>query len=256
MAKQKISTAQLKHDPLMDQYLKSSDWVTRNRRTMLMALIGVVVLLAGYFIVSAILGYQNNKAGNTLAEAFRIDQAIVQNPLPPPRPGQKAYTTEDEKHRAAYEAFDKAAAYYSDLARYYGATHQLYFDPAKAEATLRAVADGSSSARSQARLALAERLRATGKNDEAMAEYKKLKASPGDVAPLAIDLGMAQTHEALGQKKEAADLYFQVAKEGGRATVGIAGMNALIKLDPARVDELPIEDKTPSGRSGNIAMPR
>src|SRR6266508_564515 len=69
-----------------------------------------------------------------------------------------------EKHRAAYQAFTQAAneypSYNGDTGRYFAAVHQLYFDPDKAEATLKELAQKGSDVGAQARMALAQRYEA------------------------------------------------------------------------------------------------
>ncbi len=253
MAKGKITAEQLKHDPLMEQYVKSSEWVGNRQKQIVTGLIVAAVLIVGFLAVRAFMNSQANKAGETLAEAFRWNDAMVANPLPPERPGTHAATTEDEKHKKAFEAFEKAIPSSGDLARYYAAVHQLYFDAPKAEATLKAVADGNSAVNTQARLALAERYRVSGKYNEALAEFKKLKEKPGDTAPLLIDLGVAQTHQAMGQTREASDLYFKIAKESVKTTVGTKALAQLTKIDPTRVEQLPQEEKK-TGTPGSFSM--
>ncbi len=255
MAKGKITAEQLKHDPLVDQYIKSSEWVSNRQKQIGIGLIVAAVLIAGFLIARAVMNSQANKAGETLAEAFRWNDAVVANPLPPERSGTRAATTEEEKHKKAFEAFEKAIPSSGDLARYYAAVHQLYFDAPKAEAMLKTVADGSSPVSSQARLALAERYRVSGKSTEAMAEYKKLRDKPGDTAPLLLDLGVAQTHEAMGQPKEASDLYFKIAKESVKTTVGTKALAHLTKLDPTRVEQLP-QDEKQTRTPGSFSMAR
>jgi tetratricopeptide (TPR) repeat protein len=255
LAKGKITAQQLKHDPLMDQYLKSSEWARSRRQPLVTGLIIAAVLLAGFFGVRAFMSYRSEKAGAALAEGFCWNNAIVADPLPPAKAGTCACKTDDERRRKAAEAFEKAAAYHGDLARYYAAINQLYFDAPKGEATLRQVADGNSIVSSQARYGLAERFRVSGKYNEALAEYKKLKDKSGDIAPLLIDLGLAETHEAMGQTKEAAELYFNIAKESTKTTIGTRALTQLTKLDPQRAEQVPGEDK-PSTPRGSIALPR
>jgi predicted negative regulator of RcsB-dependent stress response len=245
LAKEKVSRQM--NDPLMKGYAEASDWTKKNSRPLLTGLLIAAALLAVFFIYRGVSSSRDNLAGEALAEALKIDQAVVADPLPPPQAGRLAFKTQDERHRKAFEAFDKVsrehASHYGDLARYYAATHQLYFEAPKAEATLKELADKNTSVGAQARLALAERYRTSGRNNEALAEYKNLKSKPGDVAPLLIDFNMAQIHQALDQKKEAADLYFNVAKESRSSLIGNRAVTQLSLLDPARVDQLPPEEK-------------
>lgn len=245
MAKEKVSNQM--NDPLLKGYAEASDWTRKNSRPLLTGLLIAGALLAVFFIYRGVSSSRENSAGDALAEAIKIDQATVADPLPPPQPGRLAFKTEDERHRKAFEAFEKVsrehASRFGDLARYYAATHQLYFEAPKAEATLKELAGRATPVSAQARLALAERYRTSGRLNEALAEYKALKSSPGDVSPLLIDFNLAQTHEALEQKKEAADLYFNVAKESRSSLIGTRAVAQLSTLDPARVDQLPPEEK-------------
>jgi tetratricopeptide (TPR) repeat protein len=258
LAKGKITAQQLKRDPLMEGYIASSEWVKGRSRPLLTGLIVVVALAVAFLGFYLFTSQREKAASEALAEAFRVDQAMVADPIPPGQQGY-AYTTEDEKHRKAYEAFEKVArdysSFYGDLARYYAATHQLHFDAAKAEATLQEVAQRDSPVSGQARLALAERYEVTGRYNEALAEYQKLKAKPGDLPVTLIDFNTARVHEALGQTKEAADLYFNVASQAVGTGLGTVALTQLTTLDPARVEQVPQpERRMPS--FGGISLPR
>ena len=257
MAKGRISAQELKHDPLMDQYLKTHNWVKGRSQPLSKWLTIAVVVLAliaiGWFIFSR----RSGNAAESMAEAFRVNDAIVQNPIPPAlQVGQYAFTTQDEKHRKAYEAFEKAGrdypSYHGDVARFHAATHQLYFEPEKAEATLQELAQKDSAVGAQARMALANRYEAGGKYDQAVAEYQKLKAKPGDIPPLLIDFAVARTQEAAGKNKEAADLYFNIAKEQRDSALGSQAVTRLTSLAPERVEQLP---ETSTGKPGGGSMP-
>lgn len=249
MAKGRVSAQQLKRDPLMEQYVATSVWAKSNSRPILKWLTIAAVVIAVAAIVWMIFSRRSNNAAEVLAEGFRWNEAQVANPIPPNPVGYYA-TSEDEKHRKAYEAFTKAAngysSYYGDLARYYAATHQLFFEPEKAEATLKELAQKDSDVGSQARLALAQRYEATGKNEESLAEYQKLKAKPGNVALGQIDYNMGRVYEAMGKTKEAVDLYFAVASNKELRSIGL-GTNAVSRLTvlaPEKVDQLPPPEPT------------
>ena len=126
MAKGRVSAQQLKRDPLMEQYVATSVWAKSNSRPILKWLTIAAVVIAVAAIVWMIFSRRSNNAAEVLAEGFRWNEAQVANPIPPNPVGYYA-TSEDEKHRKAYEAFTKAAndysSYYGDLARYYAATH-------------------------------------------------------------------------------------------------------------------------------------
>jgi tetratricopeptide (TPR) repeat protein len=254
----------LKRDPLMEQYIATSAWVKDRSRPIVKWLTVAAVVAAVGLIVWMFLSRRAANAAESMARAMAAHQAIVQNPLPSNlSPGQVAYTSEDEKHRKAYEAFMLAAneypSYNGDLARYLAATHQLYFEADKAEATLKEIAEKDSDVGAQARLALAGRYAAVGKNDEAIAEYQKLKNRPGPVPPALIDLSMARVYEAAGKTREAIDLYFAIAnnKDLRSTGLGTAAVNRLTVLAPEKVEQLPPPESTgPTGLpSGGLSIP-
>src|SRR5262245_27063359 len=116
----------------MAQYLATSAWVKERSRLIVKWLVISVGLIAlgafGYWFVWS----RAKNAAESMARAMATHRAVVQNPLPNPVPGQVAFTTEDEKHRAAYQAFTQAAneyfSYNVDTARYFAAVHQLHFE--------------------------------------------------------------------------------------------------------------------------------
>ncbi|MGH9801532.1 MAG: hypothetical protein ACRD82_14300, partial [Blastocatellia bacterium] len=158
MAKGRVSAQNLKRDPLMQQYVATTVWAKSNSRPILRWLTIAAVAIAVVGISWMLYSRRTSNAAETLAEAFRWNDAIVANPAPANPQGNVA-TSEDEKHRKAYEAFTKAAndysSFYGDTARYYAAVHQIYFEPEKAEATLKELAGKDANIGSQARLALA-----------------------------------------------------------------------------------------------------
>jgi tetratricopeptide (TPR) repeat protein len=258
LAKGRVSAQQLKRDPLMEQYVATSAWAKGNSRPLLKWLTIVIVVAAVAWIAWMVMSRRANNAAEELAEAFRWNDATVANPIPPNAAAYYA-TSEDEKHRKAYEAFTKAAndypSYHGDLARYYGATHQLFFEPDKAEATLKELSQKDSDVGSQARLALAQRYEAVGKNEEALAEYQKLKAKPGGVSTALIDFNTARVYEAMGKTKEAVDLYFSIAnnKDVRSAGIGLSAVSRLTALAPEKVDQLPpAEPTSPFANLGNL----
>jgi tetratricopeptide (TPR) repeat protein len=235
----------------MEQYLHTSAWVKdRSRPIAQWVAIGVGAIA----LAAAVWWFFSNRAksaAESMARAMAAHQAIVQNPLPTLAPGQIAFKTEDEKHREAYRAFTAAAneypSYNGDTARYFAAVHQLHFEADKAEATLKELAQKDSEVGAQAHMALAQRYEASGRNDDAIAEYQKLKAKPGPIPPALIDLSLGRVYEATGKKKEAADIYFAVAsdKDLRSSEVGSTAVDRLSAIAPEKVDQLPPPE--PSG---------
>jgi tetratricopeptide (TPR) repeat protein len=171
----------------------------------------------------------------------------VANPVPAVVNGY-AFTSEDEKARKAYEAFNKTAhdypSYYGDIARFYAATYQLKFDAPAAEATLKELAQKNVEISANAKLALAQRYEGSGRLDESLVVLQDLLKQPGDLSTLFIRFNIARVYEAQGKTKEAADEYFNVAKDAKSIGVGASAMTRLAVLDPARIEQLPPPEPT------------
>lgn len=256
MAKGQDATA---HDPLLNQYIKVSGKVKENSRTLINVLIGIAVALAIIIIGWLIYSRRVNNAAESMAEAFRVNDAVVANPIPPNVQGY-AYTTEDEKHRKAYEAFTKAAndapSYNGEMGRYYAATHQLYYEPDKAEATLKDMATKDTPIGAQALMALAGRYEALGKYEDAITAYKKLEAKPGDLSVPFVKLKLARSLESAGKPKEAAEIYFAIASDKDVRSTGLGteAISRLTIIDPERVEKLPPAETKP-GLGGMSSAP-
>lgn len=260
MAKKRVPVQTLKHDPLMQQFMSTSSWLKGHSNPILTGLAVTAGVISLVLIVWLLISSRGSNAAEALATGFRYHNAIVQNPLPANlSPGQEAFTSEDDKHRKAYEAFEKAAndypSYNGEIGRFLAATHQLFFEPEKAEATLKEISLNDSATGARARLALAQRYEAAGKYDDAIAEYQKLKAKPVNIPPAQIDINMAKVYETQGKNKEAVDLYFGVAnnKEWRTSQLGSTAVDRLTALAPEKIDQLPPPEPTnPYGGMGGF----
>jgi tetratricopeptide (TPR) repeat protein len=246
LAKKRVPAQSLKRDPLMQQYVNTSTWVKGHSNPILTWLAVAAAVISLSLIVWIVFSRRASNASEELAAGFRYHNALVQNPLPANlSPGEEAFTTDDAKHRKAYEAFEKAAndypSYNGEIGHFLAATHQLYFEPEKAEATLKALSQKDSETGARARLALAQRYEAIGKYDDAIAEYQKLKAKPYNIPVALIDINMAKTYETQGKNKEAIDLYFGIAnnKDWRSSQLGSTAVDRLAILAPEKVDQLP-----------------
>ena len=101
LAKGRASAQSLKRDPLMEQYLATSAWVKGRSRPIVKWSIIAAGLIALVSLGMWFFSHRAKNAAESMARAMATHRAIVQNPLPNPAPGQVAFTTEDEKHRAA-----------------------------------------------------------------------------------------------------------------------------------------------------------
>ena len=135
------------------------------------------------------------------------------------------------------------------------ATHQVYFEPDKAEAVFKELSQQDSSIGAQSRLALANRYEAKGSASEALAEYQKLKAKPGPIPTSLIDLSLARVYEAMGKTAEAADLYFAVAsnKDLRNTSLSSQAMTRLAVIAPDKAEQVPADE--PSGGLNGMPLP-
>ena len=229
----------------MDQYINTRGWVKDRMKPILTGLVVAAVIVGAGLLFWQIKTRRERSAANELADAFKISSATIANPVPPNTPGY-AFTSEDEKNRRAYEAFEKAAKDYpsinGDVARYQAALHQLYFDAPKAEASLKDLAAGTSDVASQAKMALGQYYQRNARYDEAITQFQQLKSNPGSVPPVAVDLALARTYEATGKTGDAIELYVKVATDTKRAGLGVYAVNRLTVLAPSRIDGIPMPD--------------
>jgi len=244
VAKGRISPQDLKRDPLMEQYVSASNWFKgRSQPVVKWATIAAIVIAVAA-IAWIFTSRRESNAREAMSEAFRYHDAVVSNPIPANVKGY-AFTSDDEKDRKAYEAFQKAAddypSYNGEVGRLYASVHQLNFDPDKADATLRDLAKKDSEVGAQATMLVAKRLSAAGKHDEALAEYNRLKAKSYSIPVQLIDAGIAEVYEAQGKASQAIDLYFGIANDPQwRSTpLGVSAANRLSILAPEKFEQLP-----------------
>lgn len=181
MAKGRLDAKELKRDPLMEQYITTSSWIKSRTRPILTGLTIVAVIVVAVLLFFMISSRRSQAAADSLGEAFKVADAVVANPVPAVVNGY-AFTSEEEKARKAYEAFNKTAhdypSYYGDIAKFHAATFQLKFDAPAAEATLRELAQKNAEISAQAKLALAQRYEASGRVDESLTVYQDVLKTP------------------------------------------------------------------------------
>ncbi len=261
MAKGRISPQELKRDPLMEQYVNTSNWVKGRTQPIIKWATIAAVVIAVAVVAWLFVSRRTTNASEAMAEAFRYHDAVVSDPIPANVKGY-AFTTQDEKDRKAFDAFQKAAddypSYNGEVGRFYAATHQLNFDADKAEVTLRELAKNDSEVGAQAKLLLASRLNGTGKYDEAIAEYNRLKAKSFSIPTQLVDANIAEVYEAQGKTEQAIEIYFNIANDTNwRSTpLGIRAANRLSVLSPEKFEKLPEpQAASPLAGFGSSMMP-
>lgn len=247
--RKKLTTHSLKHDAFVDGYHRLAENLIRRKDSIRAFFLrgGVLVLLLA--AVYGGNGLLQSRVEKNLATALGMINGDV-GVAPSADPSRKHYTTQEEKYKAALDAFLPLATkwYYAlsgrrDLAQYYVAVCRLHLDPAAGEAELKSLAEKKSSPGRLAKLSLAEHNLSAGKFSEAAALYRNLAEDPGEIPKGEVNLMLAKALAFDGKKAEAVDLYAKIATENRTGEDGRQAVNELALLDPAALDRVPPEPK-------------
>ena len=232
-------------DPLRSAWHILEDWLEVNKdRIITISGIAVglvaIVALAYYFF-----DYREEKRLAAYSAAFdKFTASVGAAPTPPGMPTANKVTYPDEQTKfaesaAAFEQLANDYGTYHDIGRFYAGLSYLHTDAAKGEQLLEEIANGSSEARYEARLALAEHYASAGANDKAEQLYQKLADDPGKLPRFYILNQLGQVKERLGKPAEAAPLYKTVLDADRTGTFGPDAEKGLQRVDPAAAAALP-----------------
>jgi predicted negative regulator of RcsB-dependent stress response len=207
-----------------------------------------------------------------LGKAIETAQTQVSDSDNAPDPTVKTFKSEKERAEAAIADFqavaDKFGGAVGEKARYFIATNRLYTDRPTAITELEGMANTSSEVGKLSKFALAQTRVEDNRLDEAVALYQELLGLTDPViAKDTIKLELAKTYEKQNKTKEAADLYYEIAKAASDAKdpdgkgipftqTATDAKDKLKKLDPERSKEIvePTPD-APAGGSMPINIP-
>jgi hypothetical protein len=207
-------------------------------------------------VVGISLGYSwwEGRVEQRLGEAFDIFNAKVSQ-TPPTNAAERSYKTEDQKYRAALQAYRRVSTSwlykftgYNKTARYYEALCQLHLNPSEGQKALERLAQGGSMMARLAKLALAEHLLTKGESARADTLYRELIADPGQLPKPQLQLGLARALELQGKKSDAVALYLEVAKERAQEQEKTEAVARLADIDPKALDQLPAESPASTPR--------
>ncbi|RMG55860.1 MAG: hypothetical protein D6723_01805 [Acidobacteria bacterium] len=250
--KKKFRAKELKRDPFYEWYEKRAEWARRHR-----AQIRQTVFIVGTILVllaAGIGGYSlwKTTAEKRLARAFDLFNAPVGETSATNSQLQPRFKTEEQKYRAALQAYKRVSdawyyrfSDYGEQAQYYVALCQLHLDAPKGEKLLEELAKGDTVTARLARVALAEHFIAKGEPARARELYEALVKDPGPLPLARVKLALARALALEGKKDDAVALYVEVAKAEAQKPDGREAILRLAELDPAALDEIPQEASTP-----------
>jgi len=157
-----------------------------------------------------------------LGKAIETSQAQVSSSPPPPTFTGKTFKTERERSEAAIAEFqavaDKFGSPAREKARYFIAVNRLRIDRAAAIPELEELSNTSGEVGTLSKFALAQAKTDDGKLDDAVGLYQQILALENPIlAKETINFELAKIYERQGKKAEAAEIYFDIAKEASEA---------------------------------------
>ena len=233
-------------------------------RTIMYGIAALAVILLLIFIVPTWSRRSNGAAQTALGKAIETSQSRVSDQPAPAGSTDKVFKSEKERADAAIAEFqtvvDKFGGAAGEKAKYFIAVNRLMSDRAAGISELEGIANTSSDVGKLAKFALAQTRFDDGKYDEAVTIYQELAALPDAiVAKDSINFQLAKTYEKQSKTKEAADLYYTIAKtaadakdaDGKPVQMGQTANDAkdkLTTLDPERAKEIvPPAPESPFG---------
>lgn len=185
-----------------------------------LAAVAVLIILVGIYYTYQ--RRQDNLAQLALGNAIETSQAIVTDTPQPAGSALKTFKTEKERAETAIKEFqtvaEKYGGHYAEKARYFIAVNRLSIDREAGMKELAALAGEAGEVGSMAKFALAQAKADAGQLDEAAKLYQELAAADNPVvARETINFALAAIYEKQDKNKEAADIYYKIAKEANEA---------------------------------------
>lgn len=210
---------QLKQDRFVETTQEAVNWASGHQRLVIWGIALAIIIVGGYFGITAWLDHENDLANAGLTVAMRtMNEPLLPADAPP---GQATgYTTAADRAKAAQRQFQELGQKYSytkagKVARYMAGVAAIQAgDNATAEQQLKSVADSSDKeVAALAKLALASLYSSTNRQGEAARIYKELQEHPATtVSKSQAQLGMAEMYEK-SDPTQAMNIYQQIQKE-------------------------------------------
>lgn len=207
-----------------------ADWANSNRRSLVFLIGGILAAFILVVVIIAIGNWRGEKAQTAFGAAMRVYETPVTTPGQPLPPEVKPFATNQDRAKAAYDAFHGVADKYGmtdagkNAAYMAGVSALEMGQPQTAETELKKVADGWNSDRaSLANLALAHLYRQTGRDAEAIALYEKMTKNPTATVPAGLaQIQLADLYEAENKPADAKKIYAALKDQDkeGKTAIG------------------------------------
>ena len=223
-------------------------------KTILYGLGAIAVIALLIFLVMKWSRGTSAQAQAALGKAIETSQAQISESGTPPTSTEKTYKTEKERAEAAIPQFqevvDKFGGAAGEKAKYFIAVNRLFVDRQAGIQELEGLASGSSDVAKLAKFALAQTRVDDNRLDDAAALYQELAGMDDPVvAKDTVNFELAKIYEKQDKKKEAADLYYNIAKTASEAKdaegkprsmtqTATDAKKKLQELDPERAKEI------------------
>jgi tetratricopeptide (TPR) repeat protein len=186
-----------------------------------LAALAVLAILVGIFFTW---NRRSEAAAQTaLGKAIETSQAqVTDTPPPAGAPTAKTFKTDKERSEAAIAEFqaviDKFDGAVEEKARYFIAVNRLKLDRAAGIAELEPLSKTGGEIGTLSKFALAQAKAGDGKHDEALALYDELiNLSNPIFSKDTLKFEKAQILQKQGKTNEAADIYYEIAKQASEA---------------------------------------
>jgi len=220
------NTANRYQDPLQKNINAKLDVVGKRfegkGRTIMYGIAALVVIVILFLIVSAYNRRSDGAAQAALGKAIEISQSRVSDTPAPAGSTEKIYKSEKERADAAIAEFqivaDKFGGSVGEKAKYFIAVNKLMSDRTAGITELEGFSKTSTDTGKLAKFALAQTRADDGKLDEAVTLYQELIAMRDAlVAKDTLNFELAKIYQKQNKTKEAADIYYAIAKTASDA---------------------------------------
>jgi tetratricopeptide (TPR) repeat protein len=209
-----VNPMQVKVEQQLEGYSKKLEG---KGRTMLYALAALVLIGILAIVMTSWNRRSSEAAQGALARAIETSTADISETGTPAGSTSKTYKNENERADAAIAQFqevvDKFGGAAGEKAKYFIAVNRLTIDRAAGIAELETLATANSETGKLSKFALAQTRFDDGRYDDAAKLYSELAALDDPViAKDTINYELAKTYEKQDKRKEAADIYYNIAK--------------------------------------------